>query len=545
MRAFTLWTPSLLRAAEVQADGGNLKSAAAICDWLLSDDRVLSVVNQRVQAVTRLVPSFEPSGDKRRSARAVRALEAEEDYWEGWPETELAQLLGWGILLGLAPARHQPSLDENSGRILPRPEFWNPQHVRFDITTRTWRARVVTVTGQGTFGGAATEEVEFAPGDGTWILHTPFGRNRPWALGSWRALAPLVLLKRYALSDWARHGEKASLLTVTQDAQALANGLIPETTKEQRKALATDIYERGRDACVVLPAGFDLRLVEAQANTEHIYRSQIDMANTAIAINIRGGNLTTEVKEGSRAAAQTHAAQNDQSNLEFDAEALSTTVHDQSLRWWALWNFGDEQLAPWPTYPVRPRKDLLTRAQVYVRVADFAGRFEALGFEIDRQRLAEEFEADEWLKPGEKLDPDEGAGGEPSPSEDDDGTEDENDGDDGEGDDDVEEGGGGGGTDGRFRLASGTPTGRARGFLEGQLYADALTERSLERGKQALKPTIDAILEELDAARDYDDLRERLRARYRTMSPEELSGLVQSAMLLGELAGRTAVNRDA
>src|SRR5690606_1988305 len=383
-----------------------------------------------------------------------------------------------------------PSLDENSGRIVPRPEFWNPQHVRFDVTTRTWRARVVTVTGQGTFGGAATEEVEFAPGDGTWILHTPFGRNRPWALGSWRALAPLVLLKRYALSDWARHGEKASLLTVTQDAQALANGLIPETTKEQRKALATDIYERGRDACVVLPAGFDLRLVEAQANTEHIYRSQIDMANTAIAINIRGGNLTTEVKEGSRAAAQTHAAQNDQSNLEFDAEALSTTVHDQSLEWWALWNFGDAQLAPWPTYPVRPRKDLLTRAQVYVRVADFAGRFEALGFEIDRKKLAEEFEADSWLKPGEPQGPSDGAAPpRPSPDEDEDEDEDESDGGDDENTDDdadVEEGGGGGGTDERFRLASGTPTGRARGFLEGQLYADALTERSLERGKQAL-----------------------------------------------------------
>src|SRR5690606_17486226 len=136
----------------------------------------------------------------------------------------------------------------------------------------------------------------------------------------------------------------------------------------------------------------------------------------------------------------------------------------------------------------------------------------------------------------------------PSPGEDEGEAADESDGgDDGDTDDDadVEEGGGGRGPAARNRRAYGTPPGSARGRVGGQLYADALTERSLERGKQALKPTIDAILEELDAARDYDDLRERLRARYRTMSPEELSGLVQSAMLLGELAGRTAVNRDA
>src|SRR5689334_12299157 len=47
-RAFHEWTPTLLRGAELIADGGTLRAAADLCDAMLADDRLLGVLNKRV-----------------------------------------------------------------------------------------------------------------------------------------------------------------------------------------------------------------------------------------------------------------------------------------------------------------------------------------------------------------------------------------------------------------------------------------------------------------------------------------------------------------
>jgi phage gp29-like protein len=527
VRVFTTWTPSLLRSAEMQADSGNLRFAANLCDWLLGDDRVASTLNNRVQALLGLEPSFEASGDKRRSNRAVKALDAQEDWWAGYPETELAQILAWGILLGCAPAQHSPEFDDARGRLLPKPTFWHPQHLRFDWQYRKWMIRVAT---SGGFDSGV--ETELVPGDGTWLLHTPYGRNRPWALGRWRGLARLVLLKQYAISDWARRGERNITLVATEDNDD------SETTKEQRRELAQEIYDRGRDAAIVLPAGFDLKLLESVASGKALEEAQIELVNTAIAINLRGGNLTTEVKTGSLAATQQQATSNDQVNLEFDATSLTTTVREQSLVWWAEWNYGDRNLAPWPVYPVEPEKDRKAQAETANTAADVVQKFENQGFVVDRKEFAQEFGLDSWLKPGEKAklptpgtppapgQPGQPPAPEPAPK-------------------DPTEGSKASGFGRRLRLASGMAAAAAKGFIDGQLYADALTEIATAQGIAELESTLTAIREEIDAATDYEDLRARLRRRYQDMDAQDLSDLVEAAMTMGELAGRAAVNQDA
>lgn len=387
VRVFTDWTPSRIRSAELAADGGHLRQAANLCDWIIGDDRFGPLLHQRAQALLGLDPAFTVEGDGRRTNRVVTALE--QDWPVAYPEDQLAQFIIWGVLLGAAPGRHGWVRHESRNRLLPMPAFWHPQHLRYDWGTREWRIKVATTAGTD----PGTERV-LNPGDGSWLLHTPYGPNRPWALGLWRGLARLALLKAYAVGDWARTGERSAMLVATSGDKEV------QTSREVRQQLAQDIYERGKEAVIVLPTTFDLKLVETTANTRDIYLAQIDMANTAAAIAIRGGNLTTEVKTGSLAAVESQERLGDQSKRRFDAQALATTTHNQSLRYWAKFNFGDPNTAPWTRYPVKERSDLSKKAATMDKAATALDRFLKLGFEVDGEAFADEFELSAFLKQG-------------------------------------------------------------------------------------------------------------------------------------------------
>lgn len=519
VRVFTNWTPAKIRAAERQTESGDLTIAAALCDWLLSDDRVCAALDARIEALLGLVPTFEPSGDKRRSNRAVKALEAGEDFWKAYPESQLALMLKWGLLLGVGPARHGwRDFAQHGGRSLPMPRFWHPQTLRRDHERQRWTIR-----------DSRQNERVVTPGDGEWILYAPFGEDRPWAYGLWRSLSRWVLLKYYAIGDSGTAGEKA----------ATTVGTSPEgSTFEQRQKLAQELIDSGEDRTVILAAGYDLKLLELSAQTGQFYKSQIAMADAAIAIRIRGGNLSTEVKEGSRAAAEVQERTGDQAKLRFDAESLATTLNEQSLSWWAEYNFGDSRLAPWPHYPTEPEEDKKASAETVNTLADGLTKLDKLGFELDEKKLIERFELDfvtgrksPEQRAKEAQDAAAAAGGQPGAAPKD------------------PKGKGGkpqAGARGDFTaaLASGASLADNPGFVAGQLHVDGVVESATAAANAALEPTLEAIAKAIDESTSYEDLRKRLRELHADLSAEDMNELVYRAMLLGELAGRRAVTQD-
>lgn len=327
------WTNTELKAARLLADGGTLSYAAELVDELRADSRVAGVLPQRVNGLLGLPLTFEASGDGRRRGRAVRALEADEDWWQIAPEHELADLQTWGLLLGVGLAELVWSTNER-GRAIPRLKTWDPRWLRWEWTTRRWLLRT------------QDEETEIHPGGGKWLLYTPYGASRPWAKGLWRALAKLWLLKSFALDDWARHGE--------MHGSPIRVGVAPEGSQaEDREDFATDLAEIGRDTSIVPPPGYRLELLEAEAKTWEQFPKQIETTNAEISILLVGQNLTSDVQGGSFAAAKIH--QNVRDDLiRFDAEALSTALNEQVLTWWAEFNFGDPKLAPWPSWDTKP-----------------------------------------------------------------------------------------------------------------------------------------------------------------------------------------------
>lgn len=389
VRTYRLWTPAQIRQAEQSADGGNLRLAVDLCDWLMADDKVRGSLDGRVASFLSLPKTFEATGDKRRQSRVIKAIEADEDWDACLPNPEAKQILYWSLLLGMGPGVNRwQILPEHGNRDIPVLAFFHPQPFRYDWPLRSWIRRLENGT---------EEQVSF--GDGTWFCHMPFGTYRPWSLGLWRALCRWVLLKQYAISDWGRAGESASRNVITSDKEV-------EQTFEKRQELANDISQMARDSTLVLPPGFKYELVELSATTGDIFKAQIEMADMAIAVTIRGGNLSTSAKGGaSLALGEVQERQGDLLNRREDAAGWSETTHDHSLVHWALANFGDTGVAPYVSYQTEIPEDKASKAKVFGDSITAVGKAQALGFEIDRKAFADEFGFSGFLKPGTVKDP--------------------------------------------------------------------------------------------------------------------------------------------
>lgn len=378
------WTHDLVRVAEAQADSGQLRLAGDLCWALLGDGRISGAFRTRVMGLLGLTPTFEGSGDGRRRGRVVRALEADDDWWEMTPDADAFLVIVFGLLLGVGLARLDWWESDASGkrvarvrkgRNVPRLTFADPRFLRLDAISRRW----VLETQDG--------NVDVLARPGEWLVYMPFGEHRPGMLGMWRGLAMLWLAKGYAWDDRGRNSEKSSTIVATPN---------PDTrgvSKEQRRQLCADLAALGSDGVTVLPPGFALSLLEVSGKAAQLYKDQIYDANNEFAIQILGHNLTSEVQGGSFAAAET----GDGVRLDlrkFDASTWGACAHGRLLVPWASANFGDPEVAPWPLYPVDPPADQGQRAAVLGATSDAVEKLSRAlaphGLEPDARAICEE-----------------------------------------------------------------------------------------------------------------------------------------------------------
>lgn len=363
------WTPNRIRQAEIVADSGDLRLAGDLCEAMFGDDAVQAVVDNRVRALLGCELEFD-EGQGRKKHQAVKALEAEEDFYAAFPEDALTDLLRWTMFLNVGPGMLAWREREETGRVIPYLQAWSPRNLRHDPQKREWRMRVND-------GG---QDVAFTPGDGTWILHTPRGRSRPWMNGAWRAVSRWWLLKHYAQLDWGRYSDRQG--------QGLFVGTAPENVKkENRIELAKDLQNLGRTAGIALPPGYSLALVESTAKTWETFQAQIAAADKGITVALTGLNLTNE-EGGSYAKAQSLGGIRAEI-IKAEGESLGATLHDQALIFWAEFNYGQRKLAPWPTWKTEPPEDEKAQAEIGKARAESAVALAGVGvFTVNEVREA-------------------------------------------------------------------------------------------------------------------------------------------------------------
>lgn len=506
VRTITTWSPEDIRRAIQMADNGDLLRAADLCEAILGDDRVPAVLNTRINALLGAPLTFEPGrGRARRTTRAIKALEAGEDWWTMLPETMIRQHVRWGLLLGLSYGQLvYNEYPDHAGRTLPVLDFWHPQHLRQDTADRQWYATI------GTFGGT---EIPVAPNAGKWVFLFPFGPDRPWAHGLWRGLARLWLMKSYALDDWARYGD-AHGAPIRVGLPPAPGNETRNATPTLRKELANDLKEMAGAASIVLPPGFDFKLVEATANTWETFQAQINMANSAIAITVLGSNLPTEVQGsvGTGATAQ-HLVRVDYKRS--DASTVAEWAHDGILVHWAYLNFGDRGLATWPTYDVEPEADKKVKVDVVKVFAEAVTAQAQPGARtvaaVDFDALAEELDIPLAQGPEPASPPTLPAPGTELPP---------------------------------TPTALNTTALAARGgtigpAVEGQLYIDRVA-RKMDRGHAMARRALEAV----EGASSYEEAEKALLALARDQDDPAFLDMMAGAMTLAAAAGIWAVQQE-
>lgn len=343
VRTYRIWTPELIQAAEALADAGNFSLAAELCDVILSDDAVKGALQQRIGALLDCDIDFEP-GRGVKARKAVRSLEAEEDYECILPEEDHFELISWGLMLGIGVATLPWSEDPETGRIIAPIALWHPRSVSFDWIERHYR----TLTQDGSY-------VVITPGDSRWVLYAPYGLHRAWSKGLWRGLARWWLLKQLAIYDWGQSTALNASRVVTTAVDAGASLEDPKVRNQLANQLATMV---GLGTCV-LPPGADMKLLEVKADSHKAFLDQIEAANAAIATAILCQDMTTSGDGATYASAKVGESVTLRT-LGSDAKIDSAIVYKQILYPWAEFNFGDPKSAPYPCRKTEAEEDLAT-----------------------------------------------------------------------------------------------------------------------------------------------------------------------------------------
>ncbi len=367
------WDVSTALQALDQHSLGSFYSSALLADAMGMDDAYDAVIQTRILGLIsrpfELRKSRKGNGTKARTAlREIR------DRWdEIFPEDVLASLMRNYLEMGFAPAQQIWRTDEKLW--IPQIQIWHPSTVYFDVPTRHYVAN--------TMEGPAY----IAPGDGKWVLLTPFGSYRGWMRGAVRACVIPFLARQYALRDWARYNEVHGL--------PIKKAKVPSRAKaEDKQAFEQGLANLGNESVILLPqavgdenggASYDVELLEAKAQTYEAFRDLVSKCEERMAIRILGQNLTTNVDAGSLAAANVH----DRVRLDyvrFDAKALGA-LREQVLRAFCQFNYGDADVAPDLVWNTTPPEDKLQRATGAGQVAAALSNFALVGAPVDMRKF--------------------------------------------------------------------------------------------------------------------------------------------------------------
>lgn len=377
-RSVAKWTPAEIDAALCEADAGNLMRAADLVETIMeADDRAKGVLETRTLGMLRLPLSFVGGSEQ---ARIDLTGEGGSDRVGDWahmhPDAELSQLIAWGIMLGVGLAQRVPLPRKLGARQLHAVETWHPRWLYQNVYSEQWRVS----------HRDGTSDVR--AGDGQWIMYQPYGRVRPWARGAWRAIAFAWIVKQFALHDRSRFSEVYG--------QPIRVGIAPEGANERsRNRWLAALKNLGRDASMVLPPGYDLKLVSVGASEGgvEVFENQIQWADRAIAVVLAGQIVTTEGTPGFNTGSIHETIKADM--IGFTAKSAAETLHEQSLRPWAGLNYGNADAAPSPQWDTALPEDQAKKVETYDKLGLAIGKLDDVlatsGVRVDALKLAESY----------------------------------------------------------------------------------------------------------------------------------------------------------
>lgn len=371
-------------------DYGVFARSAPFVDELLTDDRIYGCSEQRMAALRGCPLEFLPASEKRKAQKVADELGGVDRQSGMWreiisPDTQ-TEIIRWGLFCGIGLGQIIKRRAARSST--PYVRTWHPQWVRWDYTIR----RFVVQTLQGI--KVLPRPDEEPNGDGEWLVYCPFGVEYGWRRSLMRPLALKYLSRNWTERDWDRFNELRAM--------GIVKALFPGNSEPaDRQDFLRSIAARGGEAVVGCPQSVDPNLPNAKYDVQFAetgaegtgwqsYKARMDSLNVDIAVLILGQDSTTEAKPvgvGGSGTANSHTKVALDKTL-MDAE-FGPAVRAQVLTYWASDNFGDPDLAPWPTFDVMPPEDEVQEATALGLIGDAITKLTLASDRIDVDAILE------------------------------------------------------------------------------------------------------------------------------------------------------------
>lgn len=360
---FTDWTSQEILDALEDHERGNFSDSGKLWDWMGRDDRLATELGKREKGVTSLPFTACPSNrDDETSTPAQQdaAATLKEQWFKSFPEALISSIIRCAVGMGFALCQVTWEARRGSdGKLLwwPCLELWHPSWVYYDDFLKQWRV-------------ATREGFKYInPGDGQWFLYMPSGA-RGWMAGAVRSLAFPCFITSFDWRDWADFNDSVGHPVKVA---YIARG----TKKEDKDTFLKNLGILGRKTSVLLcqrnndDSGYDFSFKEPGRIATDTFKESIETSSKAKTLVILGQLLTTDAAGSGISGggpAEVHKLIL-AILLKSDAETLSSALREQIVAWWAWWNLGDSELAPWPTWDCTPPEDKLARATSLQTVA--------------------------------------------------------------------------------------------------------------------------------------------------------------------------------
>lgn len=380
------WTVPAVLAVLASFEDGDFSDAAMLADAMLRDPQIAGDLGARVRALasrSALPFALEPSGDgdgRKRQAVADRMAEL---WWLAHPEATIAAVDRDAIVLAASVGWIEWLKDsrEWAPRLHPLPAHG----LRFQDHDKTFHYQ----------GGDGVDHL-VTPGDGKWFLHLPHG-PRSWLMGALRPLAIPFALDPLTLQAFAsfckRHGlpvlgvkEPHRASDDVESGGATAGAASP-SAKENVAAFYREVM-KGLEAGVLrLPRGdtpegdWDAKWLEAKSSSYTSFKDLLVELRRRKSLALTGRDGEKQSALGGDG--EDNDAQRRFEGLSYDAESLTTSLRDCVWKPYALFNYGDANLAAWGRWQTRPPKDISGRVTTLNTAGDALEKLEAQGVDSD------------------------------------------------------------------------------------------------------------------------------------------------------------------
>jgi hypothetical protein len=361
---------SAVNSALASLEQGQFFAASYLADGMTRDDRVKAKLEERVDALVGAELELEPAKD---TARARNIAEDCEDQFPNMlPQHAVGKLLRYGRLFGVGIG--QVLTKRTPQATFPSLYVWNNRNLRWDWTLRRY---CLVTQNRG--------EIALEPGDPEWVIYEPYGPYGWRDSAIIRAITTPWLIRYWARTWWARHQEVHG--------QPIRLGIIPaERDPADERLFLTQLANLAHEAVIRLPQGtegnkFDVKLLEAAANTWEGFEKLLAHCDDSIAISFLGQKQSTNGQGG--LGTQKDAGEESILRITRSDALIYVDLRNQVLKPWADDNYGDEDMTPYPCPQIEPPEDEGEVAKTDLTIGQTLMAFKTAGAPIDQRKYLE------------------------------------------------------------------------------------------------------------------------------------------------------------